>query len=426
MPNTIRAHANEILELSLTSTDGTVHKVQPLLVDGTVSMSLFNKAIFGSFVLYDGVGVHEFLPIIGEEKFKLVFRSRGRAVKELTGRILGMRDVEFDDTYSAVSYSLDFVSDLGFQSLTGKTVAHYTNASPLEALYDIVDNYFDTEKFVEYSDHQYAKNVEIIYPKVPPFKAIDMILSKTYEGRSNRSSLFFFFEDLDALRFENIESLMSQTQIPNYFFDVFETETSGTRDKEFYRIIDYNYKQKFNTQDAINNGIVDSELIRFDPITKQVLVTETKFRNVSEDLTPFDSSTFRKKNTADFLQSLETKNEPDIGRTMTKSYKVLSSFDSFVYKSMAYGKSIAMYESILQTQLEITVPGHTGRRPGDVINISTFPNGTSYNDRSNRDRYLSGKFLVLGVRHVFNQGEITTILDLSKPSFANRIESVQI
>lgn len=428
MPETIRAHGVEVTELTLTSTGGVKHGVLGQLVDATFNMSLFNKAIFGTITLADGVGAHYLLPIIGEEKLKIVFRSAGRAIKEFEGRVIGMRDIQYDDTYQMLQYTLDFVSELGFQNLVAPKVSHYTDANPLDAVYDITENFLQSDKFVETFDGQYAKNVEIIYPKVDPFQAIDMIVSRTYEGRGNRSSLFMFFEELDALKFVNIESLFQQESIPDYYFDMFETETSKTRDKEFYRIIDVTYDQKFNTEHKIAEGMLDSEVIRFNPITKQIQNVKTRYRTLAPNFESLDGSSFINTNTSDFLSQHEFKDEQskDVGRTSAVSYKVLGEFDSYVYKTLSYGKSKGMFESLFQTMMEITVPGHTGRKPGDIINIPAMPRGTSFSDGTNREEYMQGKFIVTGVKHVFNQGEITTILNLSKPSFAKQIESVEI
>lgn len=429
MPNTIRAHAAEVLELRLISTSGVEHNITPLLLTMSLNMSLFNKAIFGSVTIGDGVGVHYLLPIIGEERLILSFRSRGRDVKTFEGRVTSMVNQEFDDSYQMAQYTLEFVSEIGFQNLVARKVSHYTNANPLDAIYDLTDNYLNTDKFVETMDEQYAKNVEVVYPKVDPFKAIDMVCSRTYEQRGNRSSLFMFYEDLDALKFINIESLFEQTNIPDYFFDVFETEGTNTRDREFYRILNISYDQKFNTEHKFTEGLVDSELIRFDPITKRILSTTSNFRTLAPDFTGYsEKKPFITTNTSDFLSQYETKDDStkDIGRRSKVSYKVLNEFDSFAYKSLAFSKSAGIFEAMFQTMIEITVPGHTGRKPGDIINVPAFPRGTSFSEGSNVEEYLQGKFVVTGVRHVFNRAEITTILNLAKPSFEKRIESVEI
>lgn len=428
MPDTIRAHAGEILELTLTSFSGVSHDVKALIVDATINMSLFNKAIFGTFTLVDGVGIHYLLPLIGEETFSLSFRSRGREIKELKGHIISCSDQEFDDSYQSMTYTLDFVSEIGFQNIVANKVSHYTNAQPADAIRDIANNFLDLDKFVETLDEPYARNVEIIYPKITPFGAIDMICARTYEGRSNRSSMFVFFEDLDAYRFVNIESLFEQTVVPDYFFDVFESGASKTRDKEFYRIIDMSFKQKFDTVSRINNGLIDSELIRFDPITKRVNVSHYHYNEDARNFTPLDGSTFIPSATSNFMTRYEHKDDTttDIGRTALQSYKVQNQLDPFEFKRLGYGKAMEILESIMQTQIDITVPGHTGRRPGDLINIPSFPRGTSFKAGTNREEYLEGRYLVTGVKHTFNQGEITTILSLAKPQFAKPIVSVEI
>lgn len=437
MPS-IRAGGWEVAQLRITNDDGFDEDIKGLLIDCQINMSIYNKAIFGSLKILDGVGLHYACPLLGEEKIEMIFNSSGRAVKSFNGRILKMSSPQYDDNYHSITYTLDFVSETGFQNLIAPKVSHYIKTAPDLAVESIVNNFLDgggwSSKFIETfpgtdGPTPYANDVEIIFPKVSPFKAIDMIAARTYSNYISRSSLFTFYEDLDAYRFLNIDELFNQnSDVPNYFFDVFENEYYNIRDKEFYRIVNMSFNSKFDTQSKINNGMLDSSLIRFDPVKKQISSRDTTMSKMAYDLTGLDSYNFINANREDFLHEIEfDKNKSkDIGRTSVQSFKVESDFDPFDYKALAYGKTMAMFEALQQIRIDITVPGHTGRKPGDVINIPGMPRGTTYADGTNAEEYLQGRFLVVGVKHAFTLVQGSTVLTLAKPTLAQKIESKEI
>jgi hypothetical protein len=188
------------------------------------------------------------------------------------------------------------------------------------------------------------------------------------------------------------------------------------------------FNSKFDTQSKINNGMLDSSLIRFDPVKKQILSRDTTMSRMAYDLTGLDSYNFINANREDFLHEIEfdKSKSKDIGRTSVQSFKVESDFDPFDYKALAYGKTMAIFEALQQIRIDITVPGHTNRRPGDVINIPGMPRGTTYADGTNAEEYLQGRFLVVGVKHAFTLVQGSTVLTLAKPTLAQKIESKEI
>lgn len=432
----IRAHDVQLDSIIITNYAETIqHDIKQIVGDVALEMGIYTKVIKGTITILDGIGLHTFLPIIGEETITIDFKSAGedRTYRNMLFRVIGIRDFEFNSAYDSASYVLDIVSDEGLVNVArGGDVRHYVKSSnSFDLVDDIVKNWLLSNKDLSSQNESYATDVEIIYPNVSPFKAIDMICRRTYDADATKASNFYFWEDLDGFKFCNLHSCFDTTPV-EYFFEVMETAGSGagnlSRINEFFRIVSFEMPQKANTVRKINNGMVDSEYLRFNMVDKTLRFTQQTYRDQAESLKPIDKK-YKLTNTDEFLYTYET-DETDLGKPNMMNlvnYNVQESFTSFEKRSLSYSKSAAFVESLNQMELTIVVPGNTDLQPGHTIEINNFPKGTNVSKGPDKfDRYMNGKYLVTGLRHIFDQTKITTVLDIAKPTFNADIISIPV
>ena len=429
----IRAHSVEVARIEMESHDGESRtNIMEQAVQVVMEMGIYTKTIYGSIQMYDGVGLHGSVPIIGEEKITFVFNSSGREERQVEVYVTRVYDFEFTDDYTAASYKIDFIGKEGFLNFIKRgDIDYYVNSdNPLKLIEDITDNYLETDKFVTTGDEEYTGDVEIVFPKVSPFKAIDMIRARTYNKDTTQSSAFMFFEDLNGFRFMTIDSMFKQPAV-EYVFETSESQSGGTntnRIYELYRIISFEMRDKANTPNKFKNGMIDSELFRFSLVDKKLRSTKQQFSKFASQLPGLDNN-FRISNTTDFVNEYQKDIEnlsKYNGAMHNVSYGVNQNFVSFDTKAATFSKTLAMIESLKQIQFDIVVPGNTDMMPGMLVDIKTWPRAVTYNTRDRYDKYLKGKSVVVGVKHMFNKGEITTILTCAKPSPAEKFVPIDI
>lgn len=309
----IRAHDVQLDSVIISNWAETVQQdITNIIGDITLEMGIYTKVIKGTITVLDGIGLHTYLPIIGEERIYIDFKSAGedKIYRNMKFRVTGIKNFEFGDSYDGTSYILDIVSEEGIQNVaSGGDVSHYVRSRDSRALVeDIVENWLlSYDKPVTTLNEQYATDVEIIYPNVSPFKAIDMICRRTYDAELTKASNFYFWEDLDGFKFCNLHSCFD-TEPVEYFFEVTESHGSGagntSRINEFFRIVSIDIPQRTDTIAKMTRGMIDSELLRFNMVDRTLNFRQHTYRLTADLLKPIDKL-YRLTNTEDFLLSLE-------------------------------------------------------------------------------------------------------------------------
>lgn len=439
----LRPHQAEIEKIDLINIDGTTKtNMLNLVTFMTLDMGIYTKVLYGTMYIMDSVGLYSSTPIIGEETIEIVLAARGYEKKKLRFNVVRIYDFEYSDDYKATAYKLDFISKEGMTNIIKDgELKHFVSTTdkftPADLVRSIVSNFLDSSKQVATGNESYADSVQVLFPKVSPFKAIDMICSRTFNGDTTKSSNFMFYEDLDQFNFKSINTMINTTPV-EYYFNSMQQGDIGTmnsnigmkREYEFFSIVNFRMPNKSNNIDRIRNGMIDSELLRFNPIDKGLHTnkqTYDQFINNFPSLElPEKRAPFTTMNSFEFFYRYASSNPEEFASYHNVNYGVQESLTSFNSKAASFAKSSAMAEAMKQIQYDIVVPGNTKIMPGQTIEINTFPRGVDYNDGDKFEKYMSGKSIVVGVRHVYNQKDFTTILTCAKPSLAQAIESIHI
>lgn len=424
----------QLEEIIITSQSGASYLLTNIASSSIdMDISLLAPFITGTLTVEDGLGMHNIIPFVGEEKIYMSFLSDNRERKEFEGRIYRMSDMSIDDKYSSSTYILHFISEAGFQNLVKPTIDYHTNALPFTAVRNICSVLNPDKSLITHG--QCNTPLNLVFPKVTPSRAIQMVAKNTYDASSDRASVYLFYETLDDFYFSNVEYLMDEDPVGGneYYFHYSEEYQSAPgqgefRKREHYRILSSEEYPRFDLYDRLNGGMIESELVRLDLVTKNVLSQKTYYNDVSKNFNTPKTDNKKKKfinvHTDDFINEYKTPIDKQLANFLNTDYNVLNNSGTFSDKALSYAKSYGLFHALVQSSMKIQTSGNTDRKPGDIILISEYPRGSaSRKNRSNVDHYRSGSYIVIGVKHIFNQGKMTTILNLSKPYFDKEIES---
>lgn len=163
----------------------------------------FNSpTLYAEISFDDRIGLINDFPIIGEELFEITFQTPGLSYPTTYKfNTFAVSDVQQQMNGKGYTYTLKCVSK---EQLTQSNIniSHSYN----ETINNIVDNIFNTflktEKILNIDPCK--GNETIVFPKVTPFVAIDIIKKRAVHPKYLSSS-FVFFENQDGFNFKCIE-----------------------------------------------------------------------------------------------------------------------------------------------------------------------------------------------------------------------------
>ena len=357
----------------------------------------FNSpTLYAEISFDDRIGLINDFPIIGEELFEITFQTPGLSYPTTYKfNSFAVSDVQQQMNGKGYTYTLKCVSK---EQLTQGNI-NISN-SYNETINDIVDNIFNTflktEKIVNIDPCK--GNETIVFPKVTPFVAIDIIRKRAVHPKYLSSS-FVFFENQDGFNFKCIEQMMEdgKEKIGSKKFYYF---SNGQKDKNtealmFRSIIEYENIGRTELTDLIQEGGVKNTVTTFDIFSKKV--SDTTF-----DMTKKFSQ----------MVGSDKNNTLNISESMIKDFANAPTFSFFIPKDTnrkenflenMMGARLAYQKLFNSNFVRTYIPGDSSIKAGDVIELN-LPIASGTTEAKGTDNTVDGNYIVTRLRH-----NITTV-----------------
>ena len=357
----------------------------------------FNSpSLYAEIAFDDKIGLLNDFPIIGEELFEITFQTPGLSYPTTYKfNSFAISDVQQQMNGRGYTYILKCVSK---EQLTQSNVnvVHSYN----ETINDIVNNIFTrflkTDKIVDIDPCK--GNETIVFPKVTPFVAIDIIRKRAVHPKYVSSS-FVFFENQDGFNFKCIEQMMEdgKAKIGSKKFYYF---SNGQKDKNsealmFRSIIEYENIGRTDLTDMIQQGGIKNRVRTFDIFSKKV--SDTTF-DMTEKFSQMVGSD--KKNTLNISESMikDFANEPTFNFFIPKD---TNRKENFLENMM--GARLAYQKLFNSNFVRAYIPGDSSIKAGDVIELN-LPKASGTTESKGTDDLVGGNYIVTRLRH-----NITTV-----------------
>jgi len=357
----------------------------------------FNSpTLYAEITFDDKIGLINDFPIIGEELFEITFQTPGLSYPTTYKfNTFAVSDVQQQMNGKGYRYVLKCVSQ---EQLTQSNIniLHSYN----ETINDIVDNiftrYLETDKIVNIDPCK--GNETIVFPKVTPFVAIDIIRKRAVHPKYVSSS-FVFFENQDGFNFKCIEQMMEdgKAKIGSKKFYYF---SNGQKDKNtqalmFRSIIEYENIGRTDITDMIQEGGIKNRVKTFDIFSKKV-------NDITFDMTQKFSQMVGsdKKNTLNISESMikDFANEPTFNFFIPKD---TNRKENFLENMM--GARLAYQKLFNSNFVRAYIPGDSSIKAGDVIELN-LPKASGTTESKGTDDLVDGNYIVTRLRH-----NITTV-----------------
>jgi hypothetical protein len=428
---------SDVILISYQSFDGAGTpkrlSIRSLVQELSIYESIDGKFLSGDMTLLDGTNAIQTLPITGFERVEFFFRTPGTdkgfdfSVK--TGHPMFVYSLKNRSGVNPRSqiYTLKFVSMEAIRNHQTRISQAFTGQID-QMVTDICYNYLKTKKDLMVEDTK--SNHKFVMPRLKPTKAIEQ-LRKNARSLHYENSGFLFYENGDGFNFKSYEGLFCKKDgSPRPVKAHYSPKVKNIGEDPVYAlqsVEDFTILQQFDTLNNTANGVYASRLITHDLYNKTFEELDFDYNkeygkqnHLEQDangdkrsdngILPFfnydNGDTFGNKNEGKIYYQSETAKVHNT-HELPQSKDILQ-------------KRISQHIATNSLIIEITAPGTTELRVGDIVNF-TLPKYAPFSkeDTKDNDKYLSGRYLISAARHhvsTLNKRH-TLALELIKDSF---------
>ena len=264
---------------------------------------------------------------------------------------------------------------------------------------------------------------DFIVPNLTPFDSINWIAKRSVSTKYKVPD-FLFFENSSGYNFVPVSSIWEkETQWNINVKPKNISNTPNSVSTEFLGARDIKILSQFNMLNNIKEGSYAGTFIGFDTFTKTIQVKKIENTYDSTPKHGNKNSNFEKtksRENIDFTQMYDSRivtypfalpraSQSYIKENSPKSSTVLDDTEKYIFQRRSF------FSNLMQKRLEITMPGNFGFTCGTVINLDV-PNFSAKNEDKNTDDTLSGRYIILGVRHILRYKTHETILEIATDS----------
>ena len=375
--------------------------------------SIFSPTMTGSVVIKDSIGFSEKFKSDGTETLivhleKMDCSQTFKKLFTLYTNRGGNRSV--DNTQQSV---LTFASPEYLLSMKRKVFSTYKKTYS-----DIVNSILLKELEVKENELKITNSLgmhDVVFSNKSPFSCIMECTKKAIDEYD--SATFLFFENKYGFHFTSLAKIAKKS--PNFVYDYNPKNFSGLTGDSLLSITKMNVVKQYDIRDEIKSGMHGVNTVSYDILQHSVKITPMNIQDMTKGVNLNPGSISMNKSALD----KDSINYPmmcyPVGPNAFSggASKLISPFD--LNKSDDSDKYYSQRKTQMMryflTRVRIVVPGNFDLVSGSVIELK-IPFGGIKTTDDNLDTHLSGKYIIIGVKHKLNIQGHETILEISKDS----------
>lgn len=413
----------ELDYIRIVNYEGKETDITDMFMTMTLTQDLFSSCMFGEICIIDAIDLQQSLPIIGEEKLLLKFRT-GEGFEWRTHEfcIYSMSD-RTQAGNNSYSYSLKFTS---WEVLKDR-FTYIGRGFKSKKISEIVQSAFNTlesekELFIEETDQK----INYICTQQNPFYTINNMTWKA-KSRNQDGVAYVFFEDYDGFHFESLETFFTREPV-EYF--VVDAKIGQDQEQSFYNVLSYEFVTQTNRLDLINKGMFGGTVQTFDPLTRTfgevVYNYDTDFEKTLH-IEDADGGMKFSSNLNDFRQEFQDAIlKSMLSRQRTGSFVKDATFDNEWHTNdRNFLTRVSQLQQITNNiRLRLMVQGNTELKIGNIIDLKLPSNYIAdLNDPAlKEDKLVSGRYIINTNTLTFTKTSLFSILEVTKDCYKQDFE----
>lgn len=388
---------------------------------------MFAPYLSAKLYIEDGLNWAEKLPITGQERVELIFKTDVDDIEptSLVFRVYRLDSQEIDDRGESQTYTLHLITEGAYLNYS-QQCGYAVEGTSSNIVRKIFMKHFPNSvwsKKLQIEDT--TDNYSFVLPgSYTPFKAINWLSSKAINKTGKQYSPYFFYETLDGYCFKSLFYIIKEglQDILPYFYTSPNISTSATT-SPYYTILPAGYHRiqklkevdRFDMLENIMYGTVSSFLTVHDLLRKQKRNQIFRETDVFSDKTKLGVGVHFRE--SDPEASRIIKNGSGFFFLPSTPYTAYTDSNPIIDNTQVEKTFLPRnyhINSILTQKIVIDIFGDNRKRVGQVIKVfvpKISADGHLQDDKA--DENLSGNFLITAVKHTLNSVYSCT-LELSR------------
>lgn len=375
--------------------------------------------IFGQITISDSQNLTQEIPILNNDRIEIRYKTASAFdFEERVGYIIDIPTrtgtAAGDGTEMLV---LDFISPEFVRSKSVKVRKSYRETLISDMVKDIYTQYLQPATGKTFTVAETLTPDSKVVPNMSPIASIGWLTKWAQSPAYRESASFQFFENRTGYFFTPLEGLIDQQTNPTaaeYNVSLSNTQEVRESGAASFVIMD-SYEPKLgNHLSHIEKGVFASTIVYRDPILR---------RTYKDTYNYYDDQSKRIK-----LNDSAIHNDQRLGVLADSKYVIApqhsNAFPGNISASRSKDTSLirqSKLNSFDSMSMKISVPGDSERTIGEVVflNIPSIGLSTYEENRGERDKYLSGRYLIHSLRHEIVRKES------GQPSFRTHMRVVK-
>ena len=423
-----------INRLSLRSANGN-YDLNPHCQELSIFENIFRPALTATMVLVDSFNMPYKRPIVGEETVDIDIALTGYGdgadaeaysikpppfhVNSLTAR----------DHFlpKAHRFSLNLISEKYMSSIHSKVSRSYNNDKISTIVANIYYDYLHDEKYaLKFEPTEVDERVVI--PNLSPLDAIAW-LSKRAAPTNSFSVNYVYYETMHGSFFISLNSLAKAEPIFTFTQKPRGSDPTGVENASagILKIDSFEFIKQFDKKENTKRGVYASKLITHDIVTKKIEqheyggLEEWDYFNHCGKFPPLSNSNVETRS-SEVARTSYAPSKRNVTKQKSLNNMVDSRVEFYPKHDRMYSQNIGdLYNNRVENwklrrnnhigiyngiNILLKVAGNSALRVGQTVNvILPSPESTDKdkNIDSMNDKFLSGKYMVTAIQHVFSR-----------------------
>lgn len=390
--------------------------------------SLFMPVMSGKILVKDSVGLSGKLVFDGSESLLIeIVKSETNpdiANFKKAFRIYKQTD-RTNDGLNSEMYVLHFVSDELMYSDQQRINQGYENTYS-EIVKKILIDYLKVpanQLGGVYNDTTGIR--QVVIPNLRPFEAIEWCAKRCTDKQNSPN--YMFYQNYTGYNFASLSDLLTKKEILDVKFEPKNTsdtnaltEISSARSMEVVSQTDNVEKTR--------SGINAATFIGFDPMTKTIAKKQIGYGDHFNTMKHGNEN----PNVSEIENRDKIKNtEAFSSKKIVASFGAARQYSNYIKKydptSLSkednveeyFSKRKSIVKNLMNRRIKFTMPGNFQLTSGFNVNVIVPNLAKKEKGASNEDLTVSGKYLIVGTRHIIGYDKHETIIEVATTSTAN-------
>jgi hypothetical protein len=390
--------------------------------------SLFMPVMSGKILIKDSVGLSGKLIFDGSESILIdIVKSEDNpdiANFKKAFRIYKQSD-RTNDGLNSESYILHFVSDELMYSDQQRINQGYENTYS-EIVKKILIDYLKVtpnQLGGVYNDTTGVR--QIVIPNLRPLEAIEWCAKRCTDKQNSPN--FMFYQNYTGYNFASLSELLIKPEILDVKFEPKNTKDTNSI-SEISSARSMEIVSQTDNVEKIRSGINAATFIGFDPITKTVFKKQIGYNDHYQTMKHGNQN----PNVSEIENRDKVKNtEAFSSKKIVASFSAARQYSNYIKKydptsiskednvEEYFSKRKAIIKNLMNRRIKFTMPGNFQLTSGFNVNVIVPNIAKKEKGSDNEDLSVSGKYLIVGTRHIIGYEKHETIIEVATTSTAN-------